>query len=297
MEAKMTSRFLTVILKSNLLFFGFRIFLKTLRSMEEKIRLQKGNTIIVDLQGKLVPLVQELHRSNEICFTSVPAVGSEDGNNWRPESKLEGQWVYEKFQEEPDFVIETSRRVADDYQKVTARAEAFSSSLVDVEEGRKWVFGSLLKWSGPIVETGYLDHREVMQLTEDFERVIKQKGKGFFGYAHGNTIGDHIFIGNNGTVYLFGMRIVLRPGKGYYDFLRALDWLLLKTPNDERTVELFIGWMKSNLSGENWDDVKLVFALRCIGILGWDMLHRGDEGSSDFSRKKDILLRFIRREY
>lgn len=289
---------MTVILKSNLLFFGFHIFLKTLRSMEEKIRLQKSNTAIVDLQEKLIPLVQELHRSKEICFTAAPAVGNEGGNNWRPVSKIEGQWIYEKFQEELGFVIETSKRVADDYQKVIARAqaEAISSNLVDVEEGKKWVFGSFLKWSGPIVEVGYLDHREVVKLIEDFERAIEQKRENFFGYAHGNITGDHIFIGEDGVVYLFGMRIVLRPGRGYYDFLRALDWLLLKTPNDARTVELFIGWMKANLSAENWDEVKLVFALRCMGILGWDMLHRGDEGSGDFSRKKDILLRFIRRE-
>lgn len=55
--------------------------------------------------------------------------------------------------------------------------------------------------------------------------------------------------------------------------------------------------MKKYLGQHNWEEVKLVFALRCIGILGWDMLHRGDFGKGDVEKKKEVLLKFIRREY
>lgn len=295
----MSNQLLAAILKSKLLFCGFHILLKIAKSMEEKVRLQKGNTAIIDLQEKLISLVQKLFRSREICFTAVPAVGNKGGNNWKSVSKLEGLWVYQKFQDDPEFAIETSRCVARDYQRVIAqtKTEGVSSRKIDVEEGKKWVFGSLLKWSGPIVEAGYLNHKQVAELTKDFEEAIEQKGDEFFGYAHGNIIGDHILIGNDGTIYLFGMRIVLRPGKGYYDFLRALDWFLLNTPSDEKTFELFTVWMKSSLKEEGWEEVKLVFALRCIGILGWDILHRGDEGEGEFAQKREALLRFIDRKY
>jgi hypothetical protein len=267
--------------------------------MEEMVRLKKGSDEITDLQDKLVPLVQQLFQNKKICFTSDYAVGSESGNNWKPVEDIPGSWLHESFNERPDFVIETSWRVARDYQRVVALAQetGIVADARELEAGKAWVFGSLLKWSGSLVESGDLHHREVVGLTEEFEKVIERKREDFFGFFHGNVIGDHLLLDAFRTPYLFGMRIVLRPGNGYYDFLRALDWLILKTPTHEKTFDDVVGWMRTYLLGEDWEEVKLVFALRCIGILGWDMLHRGDRGAGDFSSKKEVLLRFIRRQY
>jgi hypothetical protein len=126
----------------------------------------------------------------------------------------------------------------------------------ELEAGKAWVFGSLLKWSGSLVESGDLHHREVVGLTEEFEKVIERKREDFFGFFHGNVIGDHLLLDAFRTPYLFGMRIVLRPGNGYYDFLRALDWLILKTPTHEKTFDDVVGWMRTYLLGEDWEEVK-----------------------------------------
>lgn len=287
------------VLKNRYLFNLFHVILNVMRKMEENIRLKRANENIVNLQQELVPLVSKLWDKKEIRFTTVPAVGDPGGHYWEPQDHISGEYIYKAFDTNPDRVIETSKKVADDYQKVIAEYFKQNPDKVGnlLEEGRNWLFGKLLMWGGSIVEEGLMSHREIAELAEAFEDIIQEKGEGFFGYFHGNTIGDHIYVDENETLYLLGMRIVPRPGKGYYDFLRALDWLLLKTDNKEANFNRTVGWIKQYFGQYDWEEVKLVMAIRCIGILGWDMLHRGDFGKGDVESKKQLLLGFIRRKY
>lgn len=286
-------------LKNAVLFKLTWKIIKRVKTMEQNIRQKKANETIVALQADLVPLVNELYEKGEICFRTVPAVGSESGDYWVPGKDIKGRYIHTYFEENPEWVIETSKRVADDYQKViTAYQQRKRGGFQNLlENGKKWIFGKLLMWGGSIVEEGLLDHSEITRLTKEFQDVINEKGEKFFGYFHGNTIGDHIYIGEDKTFYLLGMRIVPRPGDSYYDFLRALDWLFLKASGEEENFKRIVGWMKQYLASYDREEVKLVFALRCIGILGWDMLHRGDFGKGDAEKKKEFLLKFIKREY
>lgn len=135
------------------------------------------------------------------------------------------------------------------------------------------------------------------KLKEDFENLIAKKRDDTFGLVHGNVIGDHIFITENKTPYLLGMRIVPKIGKGYYDFLRSLDWIFLKSESNEKNFDFVISQMKEKTSDFDWEEVRLVFALRCLGVLGWDVVNRGDYGEGDKSEKMKFLLKFIRRNY
>lgn len=266
------------------------------------MRKKRADEEIVALQsdkGELIPIVSKLWKNKDIQFTSVQVVGSPGGYFWEPAEKIEGDYIYKKFEADPDWVVEISRRVADDYQKVIAAYFEKNSTKSGniLEDGKKWIFGKLLMWGGSIVEEGLVSHQEISKLAEAFEDMIGKRGEDLFGYFHGNVIGDHIYVGDDKTLYLLGMRIVPRPGKGYYDFLRALDWFVLKADNETASLDYIVGWMKKYLAQHDWEEVKLVFALRCIGILGWDMLHRGDFGKGDTVKKKEILLKFIRREY
>lgn len=271
--------------------------------MEMSIKREEANEEIMELQPVLVPLIhgmrREIRPEGRICFTTDYAKSSPDGNSWILKKAVPGRDLKNYFDSNPEWVVETSKKIVDDYQKVIARY--FEQNPTErgnlLEDGRKWLFGNLLKWSGPIVEEGLISHLEIRELLDDFESLVRGKGEDLFGYAHGNVIGDHIYVGENKTLYLLGMRIVPRPGKGYYDFLRALDWLFLKMPNEEENFKRIVGWMKKYIAEYNWEEVQFVFALRCVGILGWDMLHRGDFGEGNIQKKKEFLLRFIRREY
>ncbi len=267
--------------------------------MKDNIRQKKFNELAINLQGELVPVVSEMWKNGKICFTSIQAAGDPEGNYWKPVSDIKGDYIYKSFDENPEWVIETSKKISDDYQKIIDEYfERNPDKIINTfEVGKNWLFGKLLMWGGSIVEEGLMSYQEIAEIMKAFESAIERKGESFFGYAHGNVIGDHIFIGKDKDLYLFGMRIVPRPGKGCYDFLRTLDWLLLKADNEIIDFGCTVGWMKKYLQQYDWEEVKLVFALRCMGILGWDMLHGGDFGKGDFEKKKDLLLKFIRREY
>lgn len=264
--------------------------------MEQNIRQKKAAEAIIALQENLIPLVNEMHEKGEICFKTLPTTGSESGDFWIPTNEVKGRYLHSYFTADPEWVVSTSRKISDDYQKIITayqkqKPEEFQNLLGN---GKNWLFGKLFMWGGSIVAEGLLEHLEIEKLAEDFQKIIDKRGAEFFGYAHGNVIGDHVHVDEEKNLHLLGMRIVPRPGRGYYDFLRALDWLILKTEVD---FEKIVGGMKKYLAKENWEEVKLVFTLRCIGILGWDMLHRGDFGAGDPKKTQGILLKFIRRKY
>lgn len=271
---------------------------KILKRMEKIIKQKQTDKDLIQLQNDLILLVEKMYENKKICFTSVPYEEVFGGNYWQPVEEIKGDYIFKYLDTNPDWVVEISKKIADDYQKVAL--EYMHSSEQDdnlLEEGKSWLFDSLSKWSRTIVEKGWISHQEVADLAGAFEEVIRKRGEDFFGYAHGNIIGDHIYVGEDKTLYLFGIRVVPRPGRGYYDFLRALDWILLKVDSKKINFNCIVGWMKQYLSACEWEEIKLVFALRCIGILGWDMLHRGDYGKGDFEIKKNFLLKFIKREY
>lgn len=286
-------------LKNRFLFSLINKIIKLAKKMEENMRQKRANEIIARLQDELIPLVAEMWKDRKICFTTVRATGAPGGNYWQPVENIKGNYIYKNLDANSDWVVETSKKVVDDYQKVIAEYFRRNPSKTGnlMEDGKNWLFGKLLMWSGSIVEDGLISHQKIAELTKAFEEVIQKKGEGFFGYCHGNVIGDHIYVGEDKTLYLLGMRIVPRPGKDHYDFLRTLDWILLKTDNASVDFHRVAGWMKQYLKQYDWEEVKLIFALRCIGILGWDMLHRGDFGKGDTEMKKKLLLKFIRREY
>jgi|GEM_PF-3149723 hypothetical protein len=288
-----------MLLKNGFLFKLIHKAISFAKKMEENIRQKRANETIVHLQNELIPLVTEMRNNNQISFTTVQAVGAPGGNYWEPVKNIKGDYICKTFNANPDWTMETSKKIADDYQKVIAEYFKRSPERTGnrLEDGKNWVFGNLLKWGGSIVEEGLMSHQEITELANAFEEAIEQKGENFFGYFHGNIIGDHIYVGENRTFYLLGVRIVPRPGKEYYDFLRALDWLILKTDNQVTDFNRIVAWMRRYLGQYDWEEIKLVFALRCIGILGWDILHRGDFGKGDTEAKKNILLKFIRREY
>lgn len=254
---------------------------------------------IEKFQDKLVPLVQEMFSNDEICFTSDFYKPSEDGNNWLLKNDLSGNFIVDFYKEDPNWYVETSKKIADDYQKVVEKYfSVYGENIGNLfEEGEDNLFETLSKWSAPLVESELISLNDVNILKSEFEELVSKKKENLFGYVHGNIIGDHIYVDENKTLYLLGMRITSRAGKGYYDFLRSLDWIFLKSESDENNFNFIIDQMKQNTKDFDWEEVRLIFALRCVGILGWDMIHRGDYGAGDKNEKIKYLLRFINREY
>ncbi len=264
-----------------------------------RVKDAKGNNLILKT-GKIDPFQIQLFRTTKRMevqlYFKVPTI-IKQGEGWILLEEVKGQFLNEFYDKKPDWCMEVSKKVADSYQLVIAeilKTQSLGSLLVD---GQEWLFSRLNLWSKPIVDAGLIDFSLVQQLKTEFEKVIVKNSENFFGWVHGNIIGDHIVIAGE-DVYLLDLNAVPRAGRGYHDFLRALDFMFLKAEDEERMFASVPKWIKQYLSEFDEAEVKLVFAFRNIGILGWDILHHNVEYTAgDIEAKKRLALKFIKREY
>lgn len=263
-----------------------------------KVKDAQGNRLILKT-GRIDPFqIQLLKTAKQMeaqLYFKVPAI-IKQGEGWILLEEVEGQFLNDFFGKKPDWCVEVSKKVADSYQLVIAeilKTQSLGNLLAD---GQEWLFSRLNMWSKPIVDAGLIDFSLVQQLKTEFEEVIAKKGENSFGWVHGNIIGDHIVVAGE-DVYLLDLNAVPRAGKGYHDFLRALDFMFLKAENEEQMFASIPKWIRQYLSEFDEAEVKLVFAFRNIGILGWDILHHNVEYTTgDLEAKKKMMLKFIRRE-
>ena len=258
-----------------------------------------GNRFILKT-GKIEPFQVELFKAakaieSKLSF-KVPAIVKQ-GGGWILLEEIKGKPLNDFYKDMPDWCIDISKKISDDYQwaiQEFQKNQNVGNLLID---GQKWLLSRLNLWSKPIVDAGLIDFSLVQELKTEFEDVIDQKGEEFFSWVHGNIIGDHLIVSGE-DIYLLDLDVGSRAGRGYYDFLRALDFMFIKSEDEEKVFASIPRWMKQYLSEFDEGEVRLVFAFRNIGILGWDILkHNAEEGTGNIERKKQLALKFIKREY
>ncbi|HBR79398.1 MAG TPA: hypothetical protein DEA46_03150 [Candidatus Moranbacteria bacterium] len=264
-----------------------------------RVKDAQGNRLILKtgrIDSFQVLLLKTAKLIESQLYFKVPAI-IKQGEGWILLEEVKGQFLNELYAEKSDWCVEVSEKIADSYQLVIQEIQKTQSLGNLLADGQEWLFSRLNLWSKPIVDAGLIDFSLVQQLKKEFEEVIAKKGENFFGWVHGNIIGDHIIVSGS-DVYLLDLNAVPRIGGGYYDFLRALDFMLLKAGNDKQMSASIPKWIGQYLSEFDEAEVRLVFAFRNIGILGWDILHHKVEYTvGDIDAKKQLALRFIRREY
>lgn len=231
---------------------------------------------------------------NKLCFKTPSII--KQGKEWILLEEIKGKLLNFCYNTDPDLAVEISKKISDDYQKIIAELLKKEVPGDLLEDGKKWLFSKICLWGGPIIEEGLIDFQLIKELAERFEDIVNKKGVDFFDWFHGNIIGDHVII-RDSKVYLLDLHVVPRAGKGYYDFLRALDFLFLKTSNSKKIFKNIPKWMSQHLAREDMDEVKTVFASRCIGVLGWDIIYNKDRGVGNLEEKKKLLVNFIKAEY
>ncbi len=266
------------------------------KSGVSRVKNKKGEKLILKTEGiekyqvKLFKIAKEME--GDFCF-KVPKIIKANEEMILME-EVEGKSLNEYIDNNPDFVMDRSKEIADDYQKVIG--ELLKNEKVGnlLEDGEKWVMSKTLLWGGPIVESGLLKYENIRNLADELEEIIKRKGESFFGWMHGNIIGDHVIVDGD-DLYLLDLDVVIRAGHGYYDFLRAIDFAFLKTTNAKEFYEKISGWIGRYLPQENQREVKLVLASRMVGILGWDILyHKVEYVNGNLEEKKKLLIKMIK---
>ncbi len=186
-----------IILESPFLFWFFRKIVKILKIMEKSTRKKIANVEIDEVQKELVPIVDRLFRDGKISFRSGFYHGANSRDTWELNDCVKGKYLFETFPEKFYQTMAMSYNIVNQYQEVVKEYLLTKKVLSEKDfifNGQKWLFGKLLLWSGPIVEAGLMSHKEIINLANDFQKTIAVRGADFFGYAHGNIIGDHIFF-------------------------------------------------------------------------------------------------------
>lgn len=264
-----------------------------------RVKDNQSNRLILKT-GRIDPFQTQLLKTAKLMesqlYFKVPTI-IKQSENWILLEEVEGQFLNDFYDKKPDWCVEVSKKIADSYQLVVQEIQKEQNLGNLLADGQEWLFSRLNLWSKPIVDAELINFSLVQQLKKEFEEVIARKGEDFFSWVHGNIIGDHIIVSGE-DIYLLDLNAVPRAGKGYHDFLRALDFMFLKAENEEQTFASIPKWMNQYLSEFDETEVKLVFAFRNIGILGWDILHHKVEYiKGNLETKKRLALKFIKREY
>lgn len=258
------------------------------------------DTLFILKTGNIEPLQIQLFQiakllENKLAF-KVPAI-IKQGVGWILFEYIDGKPLNDFFEEKQDWCIKVSKKISDDYQLVVQELQKTQLLGNLLADGKEWFFSRLNMWSKPIIDAGLIDFPLIQQLKKEFEEIINKNDADFFGWVHGNIIGDHILVSDE-NLYLLDLDVVPRIGGKYYDFLRSLDFAFIKSKDEEKVFKSIPKWMKQYLANFSEMEIKLVFAFRNIGILGWDMIHcKAEDGKENVERKKQLALKFIRREY
>ena len=220
------------------------------------------------------------------------------GEDWLLMEEIHGKSLNDYYDADPEWAVKISKAIADDYQTLLANFFKKENPGNLFKQGRRWTDAKLCSWGGPIIEKGLLTFFDLKTLHDEIDLIIEDLFENAFGWFHGNIIGDHVKVAENNDVYLFDLHIVPRFGRNYYDFLRALDFLFLKAEDADKIFRLIPKWLNQYLGSKDMKEVKLAFALRNIGILGWDTIRPDNEFTrARLKRMGHLMLKFIKREY
>ncbi len=266
-----------------------------------KVRNKNGKSLILKTSGievhqeELLKIAKSME--NELCFSVPEFVASGEGWILMEDVGINGAYLLDIYDKDPKIAVDVTAKISEDYKKVVNKFLENRSPGNLLEDGKKWLFSRLLLWSSSLVEAEMISFEDVKKFGERFESIVDKKGESFFGWVHGNIMGDHIII-RDSRPYLLDLSIVPRAGREYYDFLRALDFMFLKSERFEKLFPVIVKSIKefSKNNDLDFEEMKLVFAFRNIGILGWDVLYSGDP-MGDNKRKQRLMLKFIKQEY
>jgi len=244
-------------------------------------------------QIELFKLAKEMEAE---LFFKVPSILSY-GDGWVIFEEIEGNSLDYFYHSRTDHCIKACKEVSDSYQKLLFKFQEKFNLEKSLMEGEEWIFSRLNLWSKPIINEGLIDFELVKQLEKELKEIVSKKGINFFGWSHGNIIGDHLIISGK-DIFLLDLSAEIRAGNGYYDFLRSMDFMILKFSDADMLFEKIPKWMREYLSEFNESEIRLIFAFRCIGVLGWDIIHNNVAYvAGNLDKKKRVLLKFIKREY
>lgn len=289
---------LSILVQHNLIFVEDGFF----RGKEHIIRLKSNNSnkTFILKTGRIdkyqLELLQLAKKIEHRLFFRVPEI-IDYGEGYILMEEISGEFLNTFYEKDIEYCVRVSRQIADSYQVLIDEVQKQKNTdIVAIrQEAEEWFLSRLNMWSKLIIDAGMIEFSLVKDLIEQFDYYSNRPN--FFGWVHGNIIGDHIIL-SDGKIYLLDLCAKSMLGGEYYDFLRAIDFMLLKSSQHKEVFRQIPHWINTYLSEFDQYEVRFVLAFRAIGLLGWDILqHNVEYTNGDLEEKKSILLQIIKGEY
>jgi len=237
-----------------------------------------------------------------IRFPYVEAVGitsAEQKATWVLMEDVQGKKEADLIDTDPQFCIDKNWEIAQAYQTVIARYSQQEPLAVDAAASFAWLFDRLEKWSAKIIEAQLITAADVARIKAIWDKLIAENGNRLIATVHGNIHGDHVIFPEQGPSVILDPVIWVRPGRSeYYDWLRSLDWMILKSRQPEAMMNLVIKNIRQRLNHIPEEELRAFIALRAIGCLGADILGNMDIPPSEReNERKNCFISLIQSRF
>lgn len=246
-------------------------------------------------QARLLALAQK-NETGKMKLPNLELVG--DG--WFLMEAVVGVSLSSVLDTQPQTYLSLSLELADRYQQLLAMYHSAYGKRPITDTDRNWVFARLHDWGTPLIQERLLSPDRLKEIEQEWHALVAKYGDALFKHVHGNIHGDHV-IGNPEHLFVLDPVDWIRPcpfdGK-IYDWLRALDWTLVKAKDPQAMFAVAQRMMHQKLKKYDPQEVKTFLALRGIGCLGADILQQKDQPHADngLARVK-ILIQLINGDY
>ncbi|MBP7057471.1 hypothetical protein KBB08_03200 [Candidatus Gracilibacteria bacterium] len=222
------------------------------------------------------------------------------GDGWFLMEPVQGVPLSSVLDIQPQTYLTLSLELANKYQQLLAEYHrTYGRRAISAAE-RAWVFQRLQDWGAPLVQERLLSPNRLKDIEKEWCKLVARYGDSLYKHVHGNIHGDHV-IGNSNHLYVLDAVDWIRPCPfegAMYDWLRALDWTLVKAKDPQAMFEVALTMIRKKLRTKDPQEVKTFLALRGIGCLGADILQQKDPPPEDNSLARvRVLIQLINGDY
>ncbi len=280
-------------------YLGGRIGVNLVRNLHTgKVSVLKMATTHKPLDPDQVRLLA-LAQKNETGKMKLPNLELV-GDDWFLMEAVVGVSLSSVLDTQPQTYLSRSLELADRYQQLLAMYHSAYGKRPITATDRYWVFARLHDWGTPLVQERFLSSDRLQEIEQAWRALVAKYGDALFKHVHGNIHGDHV-IGNPEHLFVLDPVDWIRPcpfDAKIYDWLRALDWTLVKAQDPEAMFEVAQSMMRQKLKKYDPQEVKTFLSLRGLGCLGADILQQKDmpHADNDLARIK-VLIQLINGDY
>ena len=166
----------------------------------------------------------------------------------------------------------------------------------------EWPFKRIFDWGKPIVQENIISSKKLADIEANWRKLAQKYGPSLYKHVHGNIHPDHV-VANDKQVYILDPVDWIRPcpfDGATYDWLRALDWIILKSTKPAAMFQLVLKTMREKLPTIDHEDLKTFMALRGLGCIGGDILQQRDppnDTTTVSAERAQVLLQLVNGDY